>query len=167
MTTAVTTEQEMQTKLRVLDIAKGTTVDGPGLRTSVYLAGCTHNCPGCHNPQSHDFNGGTEMSVAELMEIIIEEDFNVTLSGGDPLCSPSSTLPLLKATKEAGYDVWVYTGYTYEEIKGDPVLAPLLEYIDTLVDGPYIEAQRDRDLLFRGSANQRIIHLKDGEARFA
>ena len=69
--------------------------------------------------------------------------------------------------KEAGYDVWVYTGYTYEEIKDDPVIAPLLEYIDTLVDGPYIEAQRDLDLLFRGSANQRIIHLKDGEARFA
>ncbi len=72
-------------KVRVLDIIKGTTVDGPGFRTSIYLAGCRHCCPGCHNPQSWDFEGGMEMEIDDLMEIVKEEDFDVTLSGGDPM----------------------------------------------------------------------------------
>ena len=73
---------------RVLDIIKGTTVDGPGFRTAIYFAGCRHQCPGCHNPQSWDFNAGNEMTLEELMKIIDEEDFDVTLSGGDPFYHP-------------------------------------------------------------------------------
>lgn len=144
-------------KFNILDIVRGTTVDGPGFRTSIYMAGCTHACPGCHNPQSHDFNAGTEMTLEEIMDIVREEDFNVTLSGGDPFCSPRKTEALARAIKEAGYDLWVYTGFTIEEIQSNQELAPLLRYIDTIVDGPYIEALRDPDLRFRGSSNQRII----------
>lgn len=143
----------------ILDIIRGTTVDGPGFRTSIYMAGCTHDCPGCHNPSSHDFNAGKKMTLEEIMEIVKEEDFNVTLSGGDPLCSPAKTKRLAKAIKDAGYDIWLYTGFTIEEIRRNSELESVLEYIDTVVDGPYIASRRDPDLLFRGSSNQRIIHL--------
>lgn len=151
-----------EVRLHVLDIVRGTTVDGPGFRTSIYLAGCTHNCPGCHNPQSHSFSAGQEMTISDIIDIVEEEDFDVTLSGGDPLCSPQTTLALLQAIKKTGHNVWVYTGYTCEEILDKPELRALLPYIDTLVDGPFIMAQRDTDLLFRGSSNQRIIKICNG-----
>lgn len=141
----------------VLDIVRGTTVDGPGLRTSIYLAGCTHNCKGCHNPQSHRFDAGNTMTLGEILEIVREEDFNVTLTGGDPLCSPESTLILAKAIRHAGYTVWLYTGFTIEEIEADERLSAVLPYLEAVVEGPFIEELRDTDLLFRGSSNQRII----------
>ncbi|MDE6019332.1 MAG: anaerobic ribonucleoside-triphosphate reductase activating protein [Muribaculaceae bacterium] len=143
---------------RVLDIVKGTTVDGPGFRTAIYFAGCRHQCPGCHNPQSWDFNAGTEMTLAELMEIIVEEDFDVTLTGGDPLYNPESIALLAKKIQESGHKVWLYTGFTMEEILASEKLSLPLPYIDTIVDGPFIQFLRDRDLPFRGSSNQRIIH---------
>lgn len=142
---------------RILDIIKGTTVDGPGFRTAIYFAGCLHQCPGCHNPQSWDFNAGSEMTLEELMEIIIEEDFDVTLTGGDPLYNPESIAQLAKAIKESGHTVWLYTGFTIEEILSSPILSTPLPFIDTIVDGPFIQSLRDPDLPFRGSSNQRII----------
>lgn len=87
-------------RFRVLDIRRGTTVDGPGFRTSVYFAGCTHSCKGCHNPGSWDFGGGVEMTLEDLMSVIEEEDFDVTFSGGDPLMHPESIYVLSKAIKE-------------------------------------------------------------------
>ncbi len=147
-------------KIRVLDIVRGTTVDGPGFRTSIYFAGCRHACPGCHNPQSWDFSGGVEMDLDEIMEIVREEDFDVTLSGGDPLYNPEAVRELSRRVVDAGHKVWLYTGFTIEEIESDPRLADALEFIDTIVDGPFIEALRDTDLLFRGSSNQRIIPLR-------
>ena len=146
--------------LRVIDIIEGTSVDGPGLRTSVYLAGCHHRCPGCHNPQSWDPEAGHDMSVDELMDVIRRNDFDVTLTGGDPMYQAEALLPLARGIKEAGYDLWCYTGFTLEELAGVPGAQALLQYIDTLVDGPFVEALRDTDLLFRGSSNQRIIPLK-------
>ncbi len=146
--------------MRILDIVRGTTVDGPGFRTSIYIAGCRHACPGCHNPQSWDFNVGTEMSIEEIMQTVREEDFDVTLTGGDPLYHPEETAMLAKAVTEAGHTVWLYTGFLYEDIIASPRLSLPLPYIDTIVDGPFVEARRDPDLLFRGSSNQRIIHLK-------
>lgn len=143
----------------VLDINRGTTVDGPGLRTSIYLAGCTHACPGCHNPDSWDFNGGVEMSLDEIMEVVKEEDFNVTLTGGDPLQQPEKTALLAKAIKDYGKTVWLYTGYTIEEIRASRRLSDAIRDVDVIVEGPFIEALRDPDLLFRGSSNQRIIEL--------
>lgn len=147
-------------KIRVLDIVRGTTVDGPGFRTSIYFAGCRHACPGCHNPQSWNFGGGVEMDLDEIMDIVREEDFDVTLSGGDPLYHPEAVRELSRRVMDAGHKVWLYTGFTIEEIEADPRLSYALEFIDTVVDGPYIEALRDTDLLFRGSSNQRIIPLR-------
>lgn len=150
----------MNMKVRILDIIRGTTVDGPGFRTSIYFAGCRHACPGCHNPQSWDFGSGVEMDLDEIMEIVREEDFDVTLSGGDPLYHPEAVRELSRRVVDAGHKVWLYTGFTIEEIESDPRLADALEFIDTIVDGPYVEALRDTDLLFRGSSNQRIIPLR-------
>ena len=143
----------------ILDIIKGTTVDGPGFRTSIYFAGCLHKCPGCHNPQSWDFNNGSPMRMEELMEIIEEEDFDVTLTGGDPLYHPEFVRQLSKRIKDIGHTVWLYTGFTYEEILASEELTKAIEFCEAIVDGPYIESLKDRDIPFRGSSNQRIIKL--------
>lgn len=148
-----------QYKYNVLDIRRGTSVDGPGLRTSIYLAGCRHHCPGCHNPDSWDENGGVEMTLNELLAVIKEEDFDVTLTGGDPLLHPESTTVLAAAIKKLGYNIWLYTGYTIEEIESSPLLRNAIKDIDTIVEGRYDESLRDPDLLFRGSSNQRILRL--------
>ena len=152
-------------KIRILDILEETMADGPGFRTSIYCAGCGHHCPGCHNPQSWDFQGGREVSVEELLEVIKADEFsNVTFSGGDPLYQVEAFTELARRIKEeTGKNIWCYTGFTYEEIQADPRMSQILPYIDTLVDGPFIETLRDPDLHFRGSSNQRIIHLKPQE----
>ena len=135
--------------------------DGPGLRTSIYCAGCAHRCPGCHNPQSWDFNAGQEMSVQELLDIIKDDEFaNVTFSGGDPLYQVEAFTELARRIKEeTGKTIWCYTGFKYEEILVDERLSMILPYLDVLVDGPFIKDLRDPDLPFRGSSNQRIIEL--------
>lgn len=147
-------------KFRVLDIIRGTTVDGPGFRTAIYFAGCRHACPGCHNPQSWDFNAGTEMTLEEIMEVVEEEDFDVTLSGGDPMYHPEEIAALAESIQALGHKVWLYTGFTIEEILADERLSLPLPYLDAIVDGPYVAALRDPDLPFRGSSNQRIISME-------
>ncbi|MBQ3730638.1 MAG: anaerobic ribonucleoside-triphosphate reductase activating protein [Muribaculaceae bacterium] len=147
--------------LRVLHIVEGTSVDGPGLRTSIYLAGCSHHCPGCHNPASWNFQGGEERTIDELMQVIAYNEAPVTLSGGDPLQQPRGTRELIQRVKrELGYNVWCFTGYTWEEIVGDPVLLDTLRELDVLVDGPFVAAERDISLRFRGSRNQRLIDVQ-------
>ncbi len=146
--------------LRVLDIIDGTIVDGPGLRTSIYLAGCAHQCPGCHNPESWDFAGGTEMSIDQLVEHVRENDFNVTLSGGDPLYQLPAVIELCRRLRgELGKNIWLYTGFTIEQISASPTLRAILGEVDTIVEGPFVEELRDITLRFRGSSNQRIIQL--------
>lgn len=136
--------------------------DGPGLRTSIYSAGCLHHCPGCHNPQSWDMAGGKEMSVDELLDLIKADEFSdVTFSGGDPFYQVDAFTELARRIKEeTKKTIWCWTGFTIEEIQADTHLAQLLPYLDVLVDGPFILEQRDTELLFRGSPNQRIIYLK-------
>ncbi len=153
----------METKLRILDIAYETMVDGPGFRTSIYCAGCAHHCPGCHNPQSWDFCGGSEMTVQELLDIIKDDEFsNVTFSGGDPLYQVEGFTELARRIKEeTGKTIWCYTGFTHEEILADKRLSMILPYLDVIVDGPFVESLKDSELLFRGSSNQRIIYLKE------
>lgn len=146
-------------KIRILDIIRGTTVDGPGFRTSIYFAGCRHACPGCHNPGSWDFDAGHEMDLDSIMEIIREEDFDVTFSGGDPLYRPEAVRELSRMIVAEGHDVWLYTGFTWEEIQASPLLMQALEYVDTIVEGRFVQSLRDTDLQFRGSSNQRIIHI--------
>lgn len=146
--------------LRVLDIVEGTIVDGPGLRTSIYLSGCNHHCLECHNPQSWQYENGKPMTVSEIFAIIKENGFNVSLSGGDPFYQIDNLLPLLQQIKKLGKNIWCYTGYTYEQIISDEKLSKALLYIDVLVDGRYDKDKRDIELRFRGSSNQRLIDIK-------
>lgn len=135
--------------------------DGPGLRTSIYCAGCAHHCKGCHNPQSWDIANGRWMSIDEIMDIIKADSIsNVSFSGGDPFFQVEAFTELARRIKsETTKTIWCWTGFTIEQIRADERLSMLLPYIDTLVDGPFILEQRDTTLLFRGSPNQRIIHL--------
>lgn len=148
-----------QETLRVLRIVDGTSVDGPGLRTSIYFAGCRHACEGCHNMQSWDFEAGEDMTVDEIIEHVEREGFNVSLSGGDPLYQVEALLPLVEELKSRGYNVWCYTGFTYEEVCADASLRRVLDYVDVLVDGPFVMSRRDISLRFRGSGNQRLIEV--------
>ncbi len=146
--------------LRVLHIVEGTSVDGPGLRTSIYLAGCSHHCPGCHNPASWDTRGGQDRTLDELMQVIAYNEAPVTLSGGDPLQQPGGVRALIHRIKsELGYNVWCYTGYTWEQIMNNPKLLDVVKELDVLVDGPFLMAERDITLRFRGSRNQRLIDV--------
>lgn len=145
--------------LRVLQIVPGTSVDGPGLRTAVYFAGCSHGCPGCHNPAAWDFDSGNEMSARQVADIVISHGFNVTLTGGDPLLHADldELRQLLELLTDAGLKIWVYTGFTFESIITNSRLKELLHYFEAIVDGPFIEARLSPSLPFRGSDNQRIL----------
>lgn len=136
-------------------------VDGPGFRTSIYCAGCRHLCPGCHNPQSWAFDGGREMTTEQIMKIIEADPYaNVTFSGGDPMYQASGFAELAREIhKRTNKDIWCYTGFTFESLI-NPEQRELLELLDVLVDGPFIEKLRDTDLLFRGSSNQRLIDVQ-------
>lgn len=147
--------------MRVLDIIEGTVVDGVGLRTSIYFAGCTHHCPECHNPQSWDRTGGSEMSIDQIMERVKEYGLNVTFSGGDPLLQiDNGLLCLAERIHDLGLKIWCYTGYTIEEIEASDSLRRIFDAVDVIVDGRYVAALRDIHLPFRGSSNQRIIDAK-------
>lgn len=143
--------------LRVIDIIEGTSVDGPGLRTSIYFAGCEHHCPACHNPQTWDFNAGSDMPIDELMKIVTEADFNVTFTGGDPVYQARQLSKLAKRITDSGKTIWLYTGFTIEQLARMAEARELLQYVEAVVDGPFVESLRDTDLAFRGSSNQRII----------
>lgn len=149
-----------QSIIRVINIVPGTSVDGPGLRTSIYVAGCRHRCAGCHNPQTWDFSQGVEMTVSDIMEVIEENGFNVTLTGGDPLYSLPAITPLVIAVAKARYTIWLYTGFTYSRLLKLPGIEKILPYMEAIVDGPFEADKRDVSLHFRGSSNQRIIDVK-------
>ena len=149
--------------MRVLDIIPGTSVDGPGLRTTIYFAGCEHHCEGCHNPQSWAPDGGREMTAEEILDVIEDNGFNVTFSGGDPLYQVEALIPLASEIRRRGYNIWLYTGYTFDRIAASERLRPILDVIDAVVDGPFVMALRDTELRFRGSSNQRILLAPSGE----
>jgi anaerobic ribonucleoside-triphosphate reductase activating protein len=148
--------------IRVLDIIEDTMVDGPGFRTSIYCAGCRHKCPGCHNPQSWAFDQGHEMSVEDIMKIIEADPYaNVTFSGGDPMFQAAGFAELAgEIHKRTNKDIWCYTGFTFESLITQEQ-RELLEQLDVLVDGPFIEKLKNPDLLYRGSSNQRLIDVKE------
>ena len=147
--------------IQVLDIIEDTMVDGPGFRTSIYCAGCHHECPGCHNPQSWNPGGGHPMTTDEVMKIIVADPYaNVTFSGGDPLYQAEGFTELARAIRsQTQKTIWCYTGFTFEAIVKIPRYRQLLDEIDVLVDGPFVKSLRDEDLLFRGSSNQRLIDV--------
>lgn len=159
--------------MKILKIIPDTIVDGQGLRTSIYFAGCLHHCKGCHNQESWDFNQGKDYDRYQLIDEITNLD-KVTLTGGDPLCQNdlfelSNLVYYLKVIYNS--NIWLYTGYTFEFLLenyscNDPsnkwfFLSEILNYIDVLVDGEFIESLRDTTLNFRGSSNQRIINVQE------
>ncbi|MGN0036748.1 MAG: anaerobic ribonucleoside-triphosphate reductase activating protein [Bacteroidaceae bacterium] len=142
-----------------------TIVDGEGIRFSIYLAGCSHRCPGCHNPASWDPKAGTPLTDEVLTGLIRSIRSNplldgVTLSGGDPFFCPEELLTLVRRLKqETGLNLWCYTGYTLEQLQARPACAAVLSYVDVLVDGPFVASLYSPYLEFRGSSNQRIVRL--------
>lgn len=149
-------------KIRIFGIANDSIVDGPGLRLTVFTQGCPHGCPGCHNPQSHDFAGGREMDTGEILKMMRENPLldGVTLSGGEPFCQVEACLEIAKAAHAAGLNVWGYSGYTFEQLRQKPECASLLTELDVLVDGPFVLAKRSLECPWRGSTNQRLIDVR-------
>ena len=139
-------------------------VDGEGLRAVVWTQGCPHGCPGCHNPQTHPFDGGTSVASEILLKQLKAHFYldGVTFSGGEPMAQAAACGELAQAVHQLGMNVWCYTGYTWEALMEaqDPDQRMFLEQIDVLIDGPFLLAQKSLNLRFRGSANQRLIDVK-------
>lgn len=149
--------------IRLLKVIEETTVDGPGFRNSVYCAGCAHHCPGCHNPESWAMDGGEERDVEDVARQLLDDPYSdVTFTGGDPFFQAPAFARLASIIKtRSTKTIWCYTGFTFEAIinEADPSRMSLLQHIDVLVDGPFVQALRDEDALFRGSSNQRLIDI--------
>lgn len=147
-------------KIRIAGIEPESYVDGEGIRFAIFMQGCLRNCRGCHNPETHALDGGKVIDTAEIVTAIKKNPLltGITLSGGEPLLQIAPALELAKTAKNLGLNVWLYTGYKFEEIPSDA--DELLKFVDVVVDGEYIEELRDLELEFRGSKNQRIIYLR-------
>ena len=150
-----------ETFLRVAGVIEESIVDGPGIRFVLFLQGCRLHCPGCQNPQTWDFDGGTLVPVSEVLGRIKANPLvrGVTFSGGEPFEQAAAVLPLAEELKAQGYHLMAFTGYTLEQLVQKPECRAFLEKLDLLVDGPYIESQKSLDLRFRGSKNQRILNI--------
>ena len=152
--------------LRIAGIEPESFVDGPGIRMTIFTQGCHHNCPGCQNPQTHDFNGGHFIEIDEILEMIEENPLldGITFSGGDPMDQAAALIPLAREIKERGMNLVIFTGYTYERLMElapeRPEMFELLTFADILIDGPFIMAKKSLEIKFRGSTNQRIIDVQ-------
>ena len=140
-------------------------VDGEGIRIVLWTQGCSHNCEGCHNPQTHSFNEGTLVEVEDIINQIKEFEFQdgITFSGGDPFFQPEACSIIAKYAKENNLNVWCYTGFLFEELVNLSAknihIKEFLDTIDILIDGPFKIEERDFNVKFRGSRNQRIIDV--------
>lgn len=169
-------ERKNQKVFRLAGIEKDSVVDGEGWRYVIFFQGCSHNCKGCHNTQTHSFSGGRETTeeeiLADLQECNKEHFMEITLSGGDPFFQAKDIIHLCKKLKELNYNIWAYTGFVFEDFLNHkngqntnkhvtPDMVELLQYIDVLVDGPYMEQYRSigGDYPYRGSSNQRLIDV--------
>jgi anaerobic ribonucleoside-triphosphate reductase activating protein len=151
-------------QIRIAGIVPESVVDGPGLRAVIFAQGCSHLCPGCHNPQTWDMQGGTSWEVEQLVAQIkkIKLITGVTFSGGEPFEQAPAFAQLAKDLRPLGFNILTYTGYTFEEIlaqKQEPGWLELLQNTDLLIDGPFLQELKDLNLPFRGSKNQRIIDV--------
>lgn len=147
--------------LRVAGIVHDSAVDGPGgLRCCLFLQGCKHACKGCHNPETWSLAGGQDRSISDLeIEIRSSNPDGVTISGGEPLLQPIPLKQLLSKL-EPDYNIWLYTGFTWEQIMQSDDMKAVLDFVDVLVDGRFVQELRSIDLLFKGSSNQRIIDVQ-------
>lgn len=151
--------------VRVSGIVNDSITDGPGLRFTLFVQGCPHNCKGCHNPQTHEFSGGKDMTVDEIYNMICSNPIitGVTLSGGDPMCQAEPLSKLAERIKAKKLELAMYTGYSWEDIAkcDNEHVKELLSYVDVLVDGEFILEQRSLALKFKGSPNQRTIDVPE------
>ena len=153
-------------RLAIPKIQSDSIVDGEGIRSVIWFQGCSHNCAGCHNPETHDFKAGVEVSLKTMKKQIDELEYQsgVTFSGGDPMMQVEALYELASYVHEKGMNVWVYTGYTFEELmilaEKNEMFLKALEEIDVLVDGKFVMELKSFDVQFRGSSNQRILDVK-------
>ena len=160
-------------KIRIANIIEESFVDGEGIRFAIFVQGCFHNCKDCHNPSTHDFNGGKILDTEDIISKFKRAPLisGITLSGGEPLCQIKAVTELAAAAQNAGLSVWCYTGSIYENLIEDlsdmekkfftlDDVNQFLKYVNVLVDGPFIESQRDLTMSFCGSRNQRIIDVQ-------
>ncbi|MDE5620459.1 MAG: anaerobic ribonucleoside-triphosphate reductase activating protein [Ruminococcus sp.] len=152
--------------LRIAGTVNDSIVDGEGIRFTIFTQGCPHHCEGCHNPQTHDFNGGTVVSTDGLLEKIKENPLldGVTFSGGEPFCQAHELAVLGGKIKSLGLNITTYTGYTFEELyknRDKNHWGELLDVTDILIDGRFIPELKDWTIKFRGSSNQRYIDCQE------
>lgn len=154
--------------MQIYGLVQDSIVDGPGFRFSCFVQGCPHNCPGCHNPDSHDPDGGREMTVEEVAAELLKNPLTdgLTLSGGEPFAQPEACLELAKIAHAHGLNVWSYSGWTFEYLRdqGTAAQQALLRELDVLVDGPFVLEQRTLALPWRGSRNQRVVNVPESLA---
>lgn len=148
--------------IRMMDILYSTSVDGTGFRDVLYVNYCPHHCEGCHNPETWDKSNGKDIPLAEVYDKLTESSItNITFSGGEPFEQAEALAMLAQAIKQnTGKTIWVYSGYTYEQIIADEKKRKLLELCDVLVDGKYEKDNTELNMRFRGSLNQRIIDIQ-------
>ena len=149
--------------IRIAGYELNSVVDGPGVRNTVFFQGCSHNCPGCHNPQTHDMSGGTHESIKNIVERLfstftMDEKPRITVSGGDPFCQERELAQLCCSLKylRPESDIWVYTGFLWEDVYSSTVIP----YINVLVDGPFIKELKSLEVPYRGSTNQRLVDCR-------
>ena len=155
--------------IKYSDIVGESMVDGIGIRVTAFLQGCPRSCEGCHNPTLQPLEGGREIEEKDFAMLLLNKitplHKGITFSGGEPFIQGEALYRVLRYIKKENphLDIWVYTGFTFEEIQE----LPLLKFVDVLVDGPFIIEKKDLALPFRGSSNQRIIDvgpsLKEGK----
>ncbi len=157
-------------KIRLAEpIETDSIVDGPGLRTVIWLQGCPHHCPGCHNPKTHAYDGGFEKTISEIVDQLnsLNLQDGITFTGGEPLVQAEAMLAILKKIDKT--NVWLYSGFSFEEIlqmaEKKQSVKELLAYIDVLVDGKFLISQKTLQSKFKGSKNQRIINVPASLAR--
>ncbi len=154
-------------KLKIAGIVEESIVDGPGIRFVIFTQGCPHNCKGCHNPQTHDFNGGKIVSINELISKIEENPLlkGITLSGGEPFMQAKALANLIKKVSNKNLDIITYSGFTYEQLleasNEENSFLELLKQTDVLIDGKFEIENKKEGLKYRGSSNQRAIDVKN------
>ena len=148
--------------MRIAGIQKDSITNGSGIRDVVFLQGCPHRCEGCQNPQTWNPEGGTEMTLDEIMEEIKHSSNNITISGGEPFRDRNQLMSLVEKINECSptKTIWIYTGYKLEELNPWVLAFLSMRNVEVIVDGRYLEEQRSPELRFRGSSNQRLIDLQ-------
>ncbi len=154
-------------KIKLAGLSSESIVDGPGIRFTVFVQGCPHHCEGCHNPETHDFEGGRLADTDRILTAIEKNPMikGVTFSGGEPFCQAEPLADLAEKLKAKGYNILSFTGFTFEELLDmslqDKNIAKLLSLLDYMIDGPFELSKRSLELKYRGSKNQRILDVRE------